>query len=88
MRLELFDVRRRLPRQRTQRDDERRFREQRDPFFSVLFCSIRRPYITFKLQRRDKDTPLRLRNFSDIRAIGMCHFRSFGMACVIVVERK
>ena len=33
MRLELFDVRRRRPRQRTLRDDER-FREQRDLFFS------------------------------------------------------
>ena len=39
-------------------------------FFSVFFCSIRRPYITFKLPRRDKDTPLRLRNFSDIRRLG------------------
>ena len=36
-----------------------RFREQRDPFFSV-FCSIRRPYITFKLPH----------NFSDIRRLG------------------
>ena len=47
-----------------------RFREQRDPFFSVFFCSIRRPYITFKLPRRDKDTPLRLCNFSDLRRLG------------------
>ena len=45
-------------------------------FFSVLFCSIRRPYITFKLPRRDKDTPLRPRNFFRYQAIGMCHFRS------------
>ena len=31
------------------------FREQRDPFH--YFCSIRRPYITFKLPRGDMDTP-------------------------------
>ena len=47
-----------------------KFREQRDPFFSVFFCSIRRPLITFKLPRRDKDTPLRLCNFSDLRRLG------------------
>ena len=45
-------------------------REQQDPFFSVFFCSIRRPYITYKLPRRDKDTPLRLCNFSDLRRLG------------------
>ena len=49
------------------------FREQRDPFHS--FCSIRRPYITFKLPRGDMDTPPRLRNFFRYLAIGMCHFR-------------
>ena len=43
-----------------------RFREQQDPFFSIFFCSIRRPYITFKLPRRDKDTPLRLCNLPDL----------------------
>ena len=46
------------------------FREQRDPFFSVFFCSIRQPYIAFKLPRRDKATPLRLWNFSDLRRLG------------------
>ena len=35
----------------------------------TAFCSIRRPYITFKLPRGDMDTPPCLRNF------GMCHFR-------------
>ena len=39
------------------------------------FCSIRRPYITFKLPRGDMDTPPRLRNFFRYLAIGMCHFR-------------
>ena len=33
-----------------------RFREQRDPFF-IAFCSIRRPYIIFKLPRGNMDTP-------------------------------
>ena len=47
-----------------------RFREQRDPFFSIFFCSIRRPHITFKLPRRDKDTPLRLCNLPDLRRLG------------------
>ena len=47
-----------------------RFREQRDPFFSIFFCSIRRPYITFKLPRRDKDTPLCLCNLPDLRRLG------------------
>ena len=39
------------------------------------FCSIRRPYITFKLPRGDMDTPPRLRNFFRYLAIVMCHFR-------------
>ena len=39
-------------------------------FFSILFCSIRRPYITFKVPRRDKDTPLRLCNLPDLRRLG------------------
>ena len=39
-------------------------------------CSIRRPYITFKLPRGDMDTPPRHRNFFQYLAIGMCHFRS------------
>ena len=47
-----------------------RFHEQRDPFFPIFFCSIRRPYITFKLPRRDKDTPLRLCNLPDLRRLG------------------
>ena len=47
-----------------------RFREQRDPFFSIFFCSIRRPYITFKLPCRDKYTPLRLCNLPDHRRLG------------------
>ena len=38
------------------------------------FCSIRRPYITFKLPRSDMDTPPRLRNFFWYLAIRMCHF--------------
>ena len=38
------------------------------------FCSIRRPYITFKLSRGDMDTPPRLRNFIRYLTIGMCHF--------------
>ena len=70
MRLELFDVRRRWPRQRTQRDDERGFVNSGILFFSIFFCSIRRPYITFKLPRRDKDTPLRLCNLPDLRRLG------------------
>ena len=41
----------------------------------VLLCSIRWPFITFKLPRGDMDTPSRLRNFFQYRAIGMCHFR-------------
>ena len=39
------------------------------------FCSIRRPYITFKLPRSDMDTPPRLRNFFWYLATGMCQFR-------------
>ena len=35
------------------------------------FCSIRRPYITFKLPRDDMDMPPRLRNFFRYLAIGM-----------------
>ena len=38
------------------------------------FCSIHRPYITFKLPRRNMETPPRLRNFFRYLAIGMCHF--------------
>ena len=55
MRLEFFDVSRRWPRQRTQRDDERGFVNSGILFYS--FCSIRRPYITFKLPRGDMDMP-------------------------------
>ena len=72
MRLELFDVSRRWPRQRTQSNDGTSFREQRN-FFPV-FRSIRRPYITFKLPRRDMNTPPRPRNSFRYLAIGMCHF--------------
>ena len=39
-------------------------------FFSIFFCSIRRPYITFKLPRRDKDTRLRLCNLPGLRRLG------------------
>ena len=39
------------------------------------FCSIRRPYITFKLPRGDMDMPPRLRNFFRYLATRMCHFR-------------
>ena len=42
---------------------------------STTYCSIRRPYFTFKLQRRDMDTSPRLRNFFRYLAIGMYHFR-------------
>ena len=42
---------------------------------STAFCSIRRPYFTFKLPRGDMDTLPRLRNFFQYLAIGMCHFR-------------
>ena len=73
MRLELFDVSRRWPRQRTQGNDRTRFREQQN-FFTV-FRSIRRLYITFKLACGDMDTPPRPRNFFRYLAIGMCHFR-------------
>ena len=55
MRLELFDVSRRWPRQRTQSDDEVSFVNSGILF--TAFCSIRRPYITFKLPRGDMDTP-------------------------------
>ena len=72
MRLELFNVSRRWPRQRTQSNDGTSFREQRN--FFIVFCSIRRPYITFKLPRGDMDTPPRPRNFFRYLAIGMCHF--------------
>ncbi len=40
-----------------------------------VFCSIRRPYITFKLLRGDMDTPPHLCNLFRYLAIGMCHFR-------------
>ena len=73
MRLELFDVSRRWPRQRTQSDDEVSFVNSEILF--TRFCSIRRPYITFKLPRGDMDTPPRLHNFFRYLAIGMCHFR-------------
>ena len=43
----------------------------------TAFCSIRRPYIAFKLPRGDIDTPPRLRNFFRYLAIGMCHFCYF-----------
>ena len=39
-------------------------------FLYLFFCSIRRPYITFKLPRIDKDTPLRLCNLPDLRRLG------------------
>ena len=73
MRPELFDVSRRWPRQRTPSDDEISFREPRN--LLTVFCSIRRPYITFKLPRGDMDTPPCLRNFFLYLAIGICHFR-------------
>ena len=73
MSLELFDVSRRWPRQRTQSDDEVSFVNSGILF--TAFCSIRRPYITFKLPRGDMDTPPRLRNFFRCLPIGMCHFR-------------
>ena len=36
-----------------------------------VFCSIRRPYITFKLPRGDMDTPPRLRNFFGDRDVSL-----------------
>ena len=45
------------------------------PSHLSAFCSICRPYITFKLPRGDMDTPPRLRNFFRYLATGMCHFR-------------
>ena len=44
-----------------------------DPELQLL-CSIRRPYITFKLPRSNIDTPQRLRNLFRFPATGMCHF--------------
>ena len=41
---------------------------------STVLCSIRRPYIAFKLPRGDMDTPPRLRNSFRYLPIGMCHF--------------
>ena len=41
----------------------------------TAFCSIRRPYITFKLPRGDMDMLSRLRNFFWYLAIEMCPFR-------------
>ena len=41
---------------------------------SIVLCSIRRPYITFKLPRSNIDTPQRLRNLFRFPATGMCHF--------------
>ena len=73
MRLELFDVSRRWLRQRTQSNDGISFPEQGNCF--TVFRSIRRPYITFKLPRRDMDMPPRPCNFFWYLAIGMCHFR-------------
>ena len=75
MRLELFDVSRRWPRQCIQSDDEVSF--VNSGIFFTAFCSIRRPYITFKLPRGDMDTPPCLRNFFRYLAIRMCHFRYF-----------
>ena len=43
--------------------------------YSTVLCSIRRPYITFKLPHGDMDTPPRLCNFFRYLAIGMCQFR-------------
>ena len=42
---------------------------------STVFCSILRPYITFKPAHGDMDTPPRLHNFFRYLAIGMYHFR-------------
>ena len=73
MRLELFDVSRRWPKQCTQSNDGTSFREQRN-FFTV-FRSIHRPSITFKLPHGDMDRPPRPHNFFQYLVIGMCHFR-------------
>ena len=72
MRLELFDVSRWWPRKRTQCEDERGFVNSGILF--TAFCSIRQPYITFKLPRGDMDMPPRLHNFFRYLAIRMCHF--------------
>ena len=73
MRLGLFDVNRRWPRQRTRGNDRTSFREQRN-FFTV-FRSVRQPYITFKLPCGDMDMPPRPCNFHQYLVIGMCPFR-------------
>ena len=73
MRLELFDVSRRWPRQHTRSDDEVSF--VNSGMFFTAFCSICQPYITFKLPHGNMNTPPRLRNFFRYLAIGMCHFR-------------
>ena len=69
MRLGLFDVSRRWLRQRIQGNDGTSLREQRN--FFTIFRSICQRYITFKLPRRDMDTPPRPRYL----VIRMCHFR-------------
>ena len=43
--------------------------------FFTVFRSIRWPYITFKLPRRDMDTSPRPHNFFRYLTIGMCHSR-------------
>ena len=73
MRLGLFYVSRRCPRQRTQGNDGTSFREQQN--FFTPFRSICQPYITFKLPRGDMDTPPRPHNFFRYLAIGMRHSR-------------
>ena len=50
-------------------------RLQLSRLYSTVFCSIRRPYITFKLPRGDMGTAPRLRNLFRHLATGMCQFR-------------
>ena len=69
MRLELFDVRGRWPRQRTQSDDKVSF--VKCGILFTAFCSIRRPYITFKLPRRDMDTPSQFLPISGDRDVSL-----------------
>ena len=53
---------------------------------STVLCSIRRPYITFKLPRGDMDTPPQRLPISSDQDVSLP--LPFGMACVIVIERK
>ena len=59
-----------------------------EPNSTDSFCSIRRPYITFKLPRGDRTRLHASAISSDIWRSGCVTSANFGMACVIVIERK